>query len=271
MQDHETHNVPQSRQRSFDRLGMEETMAGTQVRDVMTKLVVSMSPDDPIHTAARRLAQNDISGAPVVRDGKIVGVVTESDILASICRDAPITGAFSWFDAASLLVTEHYPHRVADQRVEDIMSAHPVTIDPDSSLHEAARTLELQGIKRLPVVDRSGTLVGIVSRGDLVAALALDDHALRHEVLDAIGVLGDEVFSELEVDVLDGIATLEGTADRKSTHDIALRIAARTPGIVYVRDQLDFTFDDSHLVSEAARSGQLDPRRNWNELASFGN
>lgn len=240
-------------------------MADVQVREIMTTDVVTLGPEDPIHEAARRLAQSHITGAPVVADGRIVGIVTESDILDAVASGAPVSGPFNWLDAVSLMVAERYPHHVAERTVGDIMRKHVVTTTPETSIWSAATTMQLRGVNRLPVVE-GDRLVGIVSRADLVGVMARDDADLRADLLRSLDVLGEEVFSGLDVTIEDGVATMYGTADRRSTHDIALRMASRTPGVVQVKDHLDFIFDDSHIAVPSAPV-ELDPRRNWTQDA----
>ena len=241
-------------------------MADTQVREVMTDEVVVLGTEDSIHEAARRMAKAHITGAPVVEEGRVIGIVTESDILDAMASGAPVSGPFNWVDAVSLMVAETYPRHVAERKVGDIMRKHVITTTPDASIWSAAAIMQMRGVNRLPVVSE-GDLVGIVSRADLIEAMARDDVTLRRELLASFGVLGEEVFSDLDVTVEDGVATIYGSADRKSTHDIALRMASRTPGIVQVRDHLDFTYDDSHVMVPPGVPLDLDPRRNWNEMA----
>ena len=116
-----------------------------RVKDVMTSLVVMVVPNDSIQYVATQLVRNRISGAPVVKDGKVLGVISEGDIACLPSR--------------------------SDQAAADFMSVPVVTVGPDDSQLRAAQLLNRHGIKRLPVVDADGYLVGIISRGDLVRAM----------------------------------------------------------------------------------------------------
>lgn len=129
-----------------------------KVKDVMTHLVVMAHESDPLQQLAGRLVRNRISGVPVVRDGKVVGVVSEMDIAQALAGPA------------------HVDHGL---EATDVMSKPPVTIRADESLFEAARLMDRHGIKRLPVVEEDGFLVGIISRGDLVRAMTRGDREVR--------------------------------------------------------------------------------------------
>lgn len=239
-------------------------MAMKKVSEIMTRAVVSLAPNDSVHEAARLLATNGITGAPVLEAGGLVGIVSEADIVDSMWGGALVAGSSSWRGALSLMKNPLYPHQAGQLRVLDIMTTHVVTTEPESSIWAAATTMYLRGVNRLPVMDE-GTLVGIVTRADLVAAMARDDATVRDDVLRSLAVLGDEVFSDLEVNVDDGVATLSGSADRRSTHDIAIRMASWIPGVIEVRDDLSYLFDDSHLKLPIS-SDEMDPRHNWNEM-----
>lgn len=125
-------------------------MENRRVRDVMTSLVLMVHPDDPIQYVTDRLRRNRITGAPVVDNGKVVGVISEVDIARASARSARA--------------------RMAPVAI-DVMSTPAVTIGMENSLVTAAQLLDRHGIKRLPVVDESGYLLGIVSRGDLVRSM----------------------------------------------------------------------------------------------------
>jgi CBS domain-containing protein len=235
----------------------------------MTTDVVALDPNDTLHQAAQQLTRNDISGAPVMRDDKVIGILSESDILSELSSGAPVSSGFSWFDAVALMLIERYPHPIASRKVSDIMTTHPATVPPDANIEQAAAIMHRERVKRLPVINDLGQMEGIVSRGDLVRAMAKDDADIRKDVLGSLDVLGDEVFAGLDVNVDEGVATIAGIADRRSTRDIAIRMASRTPGVVQVRDRLEYEFDDSHLVT-AAGSGRLEQRRNWNDGLDVG-
>lgn len=235
-------------------------MADIRVDDVMTRLVVKLDPHTTIHDAAQRLATHGISGAPVVVDGKIVGVVSEADLVRASLPPAPIDRGLSILDMLSIIGRGHaMPHRHGP--VSEIMSTSVIQVPVGTSIWRAAEIMDRGGIKRLPVVDDEGHLIGIVSRSDLVRALARTDEEIAIDVARAIEELGPENFEDLHIEVEDGVATLSGTADRHSTHDIALRIAARTPGVIEVVDRLDHSYEESKNLRP--QTDPKDPRLDW--------
>ena len=222
-------------------------MRDMRVRDVMTHLVVTFQVSDSVHEAARRLAQNHISGAPVVEKGQVVGIVTEYDIVRAIARPAPVHGKLSYLD---LLSQEGRRWANGDERgmsVADIMSRHVAVISDDATVWDAATSIERRGVKRLPVVDAQGHLCGIVSRADLVRVMGRSDPVIRSEVMDTICVLGRDTVGDVAVKCLKGTVTLSGRVDRKTTHDLAVKLAANVPGVIGVRDRLEHEWDDTKV------------------------
>lgn len=154
-----------------------------RVRDVMTNLVVMVYPEDPIQEAASRLVRNGISGAPVVKDGKVLGVISEVDIARALAGPANVGRGLQTADVLSLILRTVPALHKHTRTVADVMSSPVITIGPDESLFKAAQLLDRHGIKRLPVVDDEGYLVGILSRGDLVRAMTRSDADIGSDVV----------------------------------------------------------------------------------------
>lgn len=241
-------------------------MADIKVSDVMTHLVVMLYPTDTLHEAAKRLARNRISGAPVVEGGKVVGIVSESDLIHAVLPPVPVDRGASILDVLSVIGRARPRAHEHGKTVGDVMSTIVIQVFPDTSMWKAASIMERQGVKRLPVVDSEGYLLGIVSRADLVKAMAKDDKEIAADVVEAIKVLGEETIDSLEVEVADGVATVGGIADRKSTHELAIKLASRTPGVVEVIDRMRFDHDDTKF--KVATNPNPDPRRNWQSAAA---
>lgn len=146
----------------------ERVAASVPVREVMTRQVVTTNRKADINEAASLLSEDRISGLPVVDDDRhVIGVVSEADILS-------MTGmktGHTFKDIVRHLLGEPLPERKEGGIVEDIMSSPAITTTPDTDIAEVARVLDDRRIKRLPVVDEQGKLVGIVSRGDIVRAI----------------------------------------------------------------------------------------------------
>lgn len=216
------------------------------VGDVMTKETVVLSPDDTIFEAAGRLAERNISGAPVVENGKVVGIVSEADLMRAALPPAKVDKPRSSTMALlSLFLRGQATQAPEDATVASIMSGDVVTALPTSSIWDAASLMERRGVKRLPVVDNDGGLVGIVSRADLVGTMARTDDELRQDVLETIALAGEDSVKGVEVDVDKGTVTLQGSADRKTTKGVALKLAAQVPGVLEVVDRLEFESDDT--------------------------
>jgi CBS domain-containing protein len=219
-------------------------MADIKVREVMTEDVITLSPDDTILEAARALAGNGISGAPVVEKNKIAGVVSEADLIEAAMPRKARPGT-SILDRLSEIVTGRPGPRGEGINVSDVMTSNVLTIGPEDSVWKAAHQIETRGVNRLPVVDEDDHVVGIVSRADIVKAMAHDDARIKHGVEDAISILGPGVIEDLVVEAKDGVVTLRGSADRRSTHELAVRLTARCPGVLKIIDSLTHEIDDN--------------------------
>lgn len=216
------------------------------VRDVMTPHVVAAAPDSTVAEIAGLLLRHQVSGLPVVDEaGRPVGMVSEGDLI----RRAEIgtaPGRASWWlrvfgDRTALADAYVKSHA---RLARDVMTAPVVTVEETTPLAEAASLLAKHGIKRLPVV-RDGRLAGIVSRANLVQALAAaktpapvaaGDGGLRLAVLDALRELPWSSSGANGVTVADGVVEFWGVCESEEERR-ATRIAAETvPGIRGVRD-----------------------------------
>jgi CBS domain-containing protein len=217
------------------------------VRDVMTAEVVSVHPTDPVREVAQALVDRRISGLPVVEDGVVVGVVSEADFL--IKEQGPEGLHRGALDRVLGPSREHRAMlaKVEARTVRDLMTSPAITIGPRQSTSEAARIMTTQRVNRLPVV-LDGRLVGIVTRADLVRAFARSDEELartiREDVLLRILWLDPTAFN---VEVHAGVASISGTAERRSTAELIRETVALIPGIVDVIGDLPWSLDDRHL------------------------
>ena len=150
------------------------------VKDVMNSDVVSCKPDDEISSAAQLLKEHDISGLPVVEEGKVVGIVTEADLLKLLevpehgglwlpspfeVIEIPIRELINWED------TKHMLADIGSKPIRDIMESEVHTISAASSIEDASSMMIKHKVNRLPVMD-DGMLVGIITRGDIIRGLA---------------------------------------------------------------------------------------------------
>lgn len=138
------------------------------VRAVMTTRVVGTVRDADLHEAARLLSENRISGMPVVDDqNRVVGVISEADLLTL----AGMQKGHTFRDILHRILREPVPARKPGDRVQDVMSVPPITAKADDDAAEVANILNERRIKRLPVVDDEGHLIGIISRADIIRAI----------------------------------------------------------------------------------------------------
>ena len=134
-----------------------ERQLGT-IGEAMTRDVVLLAADMTAEMALRRLDQKAVSGAPVVDHGRVVGVITRRDLLVpTLLDDGQAQGRWT---------------RLTGLRVNDLMSGEPVTAEPDCPLVQAVRTMLDHGVNRLPVVDRAGRPIGVLTRDDVLRAVA---------------------------------------------------------------------------------------------------
>ena len=138
------------------------------IRDVMTRDVITVTKDADIHEVSALLSAKRISGMPVIDDQYVViGVITEADVLSM----SGLKKGHTIREIIRHLRGEPLPER-AEGTVGDFMSVPPIVVHPEADLKEAAAILDKRKIKRLPVVDEAGRLCGIISRADIVKAMA---------------------------------------------------------------------------------------------------
>ena len=151
------------------------------VRDYMKKKVVTFKPNDSIFTVAKMLSKHGISGAPVVRSRKVVGVISKSDIIRYMRLKMPEENASMLHEIHALsilmitMIKDHLEFKrellkMSKIKVSELMSKDVVSISPQENIIEAATMMERHTVERLPVIDR-GRLVGIIARSDLIRAL----------------------------------------------------------------------------------------------------
>lgn len=149
----------------------ERLLKRIPVKAVMTEKVIAVRQDTEIKEAARLLSENRISGMPVIDENeRVIGVVSEADILASagIKRESKIRDILRHLTGETVISSRR------GTRVGEIMSSPAITVGPDEDIRETGRILEEKRIKRLPVVDREGKLIGIISRADIIRAIGLE-------------------------------------------------------------------------------------------------
>ena len=154
------------------------------VKDLMTTQVVTVGPATPFKEIVARLAEHRVSAVPVVDDdGLVLGVVSEADLLLKEEFPDARRRHPAVLDQAAPPGTRP---KAAGTTARDLMSVAVVSIAPEATVAEAARRMHAAGVKRLPVLDERGRLVGIVSRGDLLKVFNRPDQAIRREIMDDV-------------------------------------------------------------------------------------
>jgi CBS domain-containing protein len=213
-----------------------------RVQELMTTPALSIGPEASLKDVATIFVENGITGLPVCdARNHVVGVVSAGDILYKEHDPQDHGGRrrLHWprgRDAAAI--------KAKAQIVREAMTSPPITVSPWSSASDAARLMTEQGVNRLPVV-KGDTLVGIVTRSDLVRAFIRSDEViereLREEVLErTMGIDRDTV----QIDVRRGVVTLAGMLRTRSDVALLERMTARIPGVVTVTNGLTWNVDD---------------------------
>jgi len=226
--------------------------------DVMTRQVVTVAPDTVIEEAVRLMLENRVSGLPVIdAAGAPIGVVTEGDLLRRIetGTDKRHSGWVRLLLGPGRLAAEYT--RSHANKVGEVMTSEVVSVAPGTPLAEVVELMESRRIKRVPVVD-GGKLVGIVSRANLVAALAdmlvkergaaLSDDDIRQAILAEIDKQPWGPRESVDAIVTDGAVELHGTIHDKRERAALIVAAENLPGVKSVRDKLVWVEPNSGMV-----------------------
>ena len=217
-----------------------------RVKDVMTPKVICIDADEGVLKAACLMLQNRISGLPVLdKEGELVGIVTEGDFLRrgelGTQRQRP-----KWleFILGPGKLAEEYVQTWGG-KVREIMTPDPWTIGEDETLEAVVEVMERRRIKRIPVT-RAGRIIGIISRANLMHALASsareisvpssDDSAIRDNILAAIAK--QDWAPHVNVIVKNGVAELHGIITDNRERQALIVATENVPGVKQVRDHL---------------------------------
>jgi len=199
------------------------------VQDVMTPDPVTVTTDTGVKAALTKLAFLGVTSLPVVDDERLLrGILSEADLIRDLADDPraherPIT------------MRPLTPART----VEDVYTPSPIVVRPRDDVTAAVDLMAVKGFKSLPVVNERGRLVGIVSRSDIVRALARDDDAIAHDIARLFGELGHVAW---RVDVASGVVDVTGPDDA-AQRSLAHALSRTVPGVVAV-----------HVRASASRS-----------------
>lgn len=226
--------------------------------DVMTRNVISIRPDGTVADAVQLMLDHRISGLFVIDvDGALQGIITEGDLLH---RQEIGTGRrSSWWlrifapgqEAADF--THNHSHRIID-----LMSTDVISVPEDMELVEIVRTLEKNHIKRVPVVDNDGHVIGVISRANLLRGLSAvgrdapkvstDDRSIQAGIQAALDSESWAPIARMDFTVLDGVVEIWGTITSEDERRAVCVIAENTPGVKKVIDHMVFMDPYSGIV-----------------------
>jgi CBS-domain-containing membrane protein len=211
------------------------------VKDVMSTHVVAVRQGATYKDMAAMLHEQRVSAFPVLNDdNKVIGVVSEADLLTKEALEGTVPRTL-------LSRQERVRKQVNAITAADLMTKPPVTIGPDEAVTSAARLMFDRRIKRLPVISDDGTLIGIVSRADVLSVYSRPDAEIRHQVTQDL-ILGTFLCDpdRFTVTVKDGIVTIAGIPETTMVgHDI-IDATRHTEGVVAVRDRLSYPQDSPY-------------------------
>ena len=212
---------------------------GVIVADVMTESVRTLSPNTPLRDAAREMIDAGISGMPVVdAEGQLVGILTEADFINPRGKGHRtrrlLHALFGNGDDA-----------LAEAEVTaELMTTDVVTTEPAESVRNAARLMAKESVKRLPVTDSQGRLVGIVSRADLLQTFARPDEEITADIRQTTTSIPLPIdLDGLMISVDDGFVTLEGKVETSGDAAVLTHVVERLEGVTGVESRLTWDVD----------------------------
>jgi CBS-domain-containing membrane protein len=216
--------------------------------DVMVRDVVTVGPDEDVSKAVKLLVDHDISALPVIdSERRVIGVLSEADLIhrENIGTAKQRTWWLEAVTPASMLALDYAKSH--GRKVSELMSEHVISADENTSLTDLANILEKHRIKRVPIL-KHGKLIGIVSRANLIQALAsappkdesnqLADRGIREAILQRLAEQSWTDFGERNVVVTNGVVHLWGLVSSPEEHKALLALAESVTGVREVSDEM---------------------------------
>lgn len=214
-----------------------------RVRDVMTREVVTVTDSAGFQEIVRLTQEHGVSALPVVDgEGRLMGIVSEADLLLKEEFEPEPEAKHRLLDVRWRKVQRA---KAAGRVATQLMTTPVVTLAPDATLREAARLMHERKVKRLPVIDANGKVVGIVSRADLLKVFLRPDQEIFEEVSQK--VLHRILWLEpgtIKVTVRDGVVLLEGVVEQRSMIALVIGLVHSVAGVVGVDSSLGYEVDD---------------------------
>ncbi len=215
------------------------------VKDVMSTHVIAVREFASFKEIATRLREQRVSAFPVIDlDNKVIGMVSEADLLPKEALEGTVPSVLH------SLGRSREQSRITAVTAADLMTKPPVTIGPDESVTRAARLMYSRRVKRLPVTNDDGRLIGIVTRSDVLSVYGRPDAEIQREITQDL-ILGEFLCdpAKFTVSVKDGIVTIEGTPETAVVGRDIINDARHVEGVVAVRDRLSYPAAPSHQPS----------------------
>jgi CBS domain-containing protein len=211
----------------------------TTVKDLMSTQIVAVRREATFKEMAATLRQYRVSGFPVIDDeGKVIGLVSEADLLA---KEAAVDGRPGAQGRIASVVHHKEVAKAGGVSAGDLMTHPAVTVRPDDSAEHAARLMYSLQVKRLPVVDAAGRLIGIVSRADVLSVFDRPDDEILAEITDEVilhrFLMDPALFT---VTVADGVVAIKGAPETADLGHEVVDAIRHVQGVVAVRDQLAY-------------------------------
>ena len=206
------------------------------VRDVMSTHVIAVRQGASFKEMAAMLRNQRVSAFPVIDDdNKVIGVVSETDLLTKEALERNMHGPLQG------LTRQRERSKVNGVTAADLMTKPAVTIGPDEPVAHAARLMYNRRVKRLPVTSEDGTLIGIVTRSDVLSVYSRPDAEIRREITQDL-ILGTFLCNpdSFSVTVKDGIVTIGGTPETTPVGLDIIDAVRHMEGVVAVRDRLTY-------------------------------
>ena len=229
-------------------------MSHWNVADVMTTGAISVQRDTPFREIVDILELHNINAVPVVDDADhVVGLVSSADLITKI--------EFAGHHSATPFErqrTRRARAKATGTAAGDVMSVPAVTVHRGTTLVGAAKLMDDGRLKRLPVIDDLGRLVGIVTRRDLLKVFLRPDDQIRCEIVDEVldDLVGVEP-AQIRIEVADGVVALLGEVDRRSLIPMVRRLVERVDGVVDVVSHLGYRVDDTRKEAVASQPPTL--------------
>lgn len=222
----------------------------TVARDVMTTDVATVTPDTGYKEVARIMVSRDVSALPVITDGKIVGIITETDMLHKEEFKPQDFGEEYTSPLRSRLrrklgTSGAVRSKANAEQADQLMSTRVVTVHPDDNAVTIARVMDRFDVKQVPVVDERNNLLGLVSRRDLLGVFVRSDEVIQRDIERAIQRIPAWIEpADLSFTVTEGVVRAEGRLHQHSNVPVVIQIIKGVDGVVTVDNHLAWEMED---------------------------